>query len=97
MRVFLIAMAVMAAVAAYTPATAAVETCAAAPTALRALAAKAEPDVARKAERNISLGVALCNARNPAEASRKFKLAAKELGTNLETALTPAAQSASAE
>jgi hypothetical protein len=63
------------------------ETCAAAPTKLRTLAASAEADVARKAERNIALGEALCDARNRSEAAKKFNLAAKSLGTELAAVL----------
>lgn len=57
--------------------------CDAAPEKLRAIAANADAAVANKAERNIRLGEALCDARNRAEATRKFKLAAKTLGTDL--------------
>lgn len=63
------------------------ETCAVAPAKLRAMATGAEADVARKAERNIALGEALCDARNRSEAARKFNLAAKTLGTELATVM----------
>lgn len=66
------------------------ETCAVAPTKLRALAVGADADVARKAERNIALGQALCDARNRSEAARKFNLAAKTLGTELAVVMTNA-------
>jgi hypothetical protein len=59
------------------------ETCAVAPVKLRTLAASADADTARKAERNIALGEALCDARNRSEAAKKFNLAAKALGTEL--------------
>lgn len=66
------------------------ETCTVAPVKLRTLAAGATADVARKAERNIALGEALCSARNRSEAAKKFNLAAKSLGTELATVLTAA-------
>ncbi len=59
------------------------QTCAVAPVKLRTLAAGADADTARKAERNIALGEALCDARNRSEAAKKFNLAAKSLGTEL--------------
>ena len=65
------------------PASATAETCAIAPVKLRTLAAAADVDAARKAERNIALGEALCDARNRSEAAKKFNLAAKALGTEL--------------
>jgi hypothetical protein len=64
------------------------EACAVAPVKLRTLAAGATADVARKAERNIALGEALCDARNRSEASKKFNLAAKSLGTELATVMS---------
>jgi hypothetical protein len=63
------------------------QTCAAAPAKLRTLAASADAGVARKAERNIALGEALCDARNRSEAAKKFDLAAKALGTELAAVL----------
>lgn len=84
MRAILLTVAAALSVAAAAPAAAGdAETCAVAPGKLRTLAASAEADVARKAERNISLGEALCDARNRAEAAKKFNLAAKTLGTEL--------------
>ncbi|WP_374388756.1 hypothetical protein [Sandaracinobacter sp.] len=64
------------------------ETCAVAPVKLRTLAASAQPEAARKAERNIALGEALCDARNRSEAAKKFNLAAKSLGTELAAVMT---------
>jgi hypothetical protein len=64
------------------------QTCAVAPVKLRTLAAGADADTARKAERNIALGEALCDARNRSEAAKKFNLAAKSLGTELAAVLT---------
>jgi hypothetical protein len=64
------------------------ETCAVAPVKLRTLAAGTDADTARKAERNIALGEALCDARNRSEAAKKFNLAAKSLGTELATVMT---------
>jgi len=66
------------------------ETCAVAPGKLRTLAAGADAEAARKAERNIALGEALCVARNRSEATKKFNLAAKSLGTELATVMTTA-------
>ncbi len=65
-----------------------VDTCAVAPSKLRAISASAQPDAAKKAERNIALGEALCDARNKSEASKKFNLAAKSLGTELAAVLS---------
>jgi hypothetical protein len=97
MRAFMLTLAAAASVASLgflaAPASAAgnAETCAVAPTKLRALAAGADADAARKAERNIALGEALCDARNRSEAARKFNLAAKSLGTELAAVMTDAA------
>jgi hypothetical protein len=74
------------------PALANAEACAVAPGKLRSIAATAEPEAAKKAERNIALGEALCDARNRSEASKKFNLAAKSLGTDLAAVMTPTAQ-----
>lgn len=63
------------------------ETCAAAPAKLRAMASTQTPDVQKKALRNIDLGQALCDARNRADAAKKFNLAAKAMGTDLATVL----------
>ncbi|MGL6043306.1 MAG: hypothetical protein ACRC1J_05230 [Sandaracinobacteroides sp.] len=71
------------------------ETCAVAPVKLRTLAASASVDAARKAERNIALGEALCDARNRSEAAKKFNLAAQTLGTEL--AAVMATETASAQ
>jgi len=65
------------------PAAASTEACATAPAKLRAMSATAAPDAKAKAARNISLGEALCEARNRSEAAKKFDLAAKALGTDL--------------
>jgi len=54
-----------------------------APNQLRSIAANADATAASRAERNIRLGEALCDARNRSEATRKFNLAAKTLGTDL--------------
>ena len=64
------------------------DTCAVAPVKLRTLAASAQPEAARKAERNIALGEALCDARNRSEAAKKFNLAATSLGTELAVVMT---------
>ena len=62
-----------------------------APAKLRAMTANAQPQAAKKAERNIALGEALCEARNRSEAAKKFNLAAVALGTDLAAVMTPAA------
>jgi hypothetical protein len=84
-----LAVAVSAATFAFSagPAAASAEACAVAPAKLRTLAASAEADAAKKAERNIALGEALCDARNRSEAAKKFNLAAKALGTELATVM----------
>ena len=64
------------------------QTCSVAPVKLRTLAAGADAETARKAERNIALGEALCDARNRSEAAKKFNLAAKSLGTELATVMS---------
>jgi hypothetical protein len=69
------------------PAMASAEACAVAPAKLRGMAATAETDAQRRAVRNIELGEALCEARNRAEAAKKFNLAAKALGTDLATVM----------
>lgn len=84
-------LAVALAAATAAPAFANAETCEAAPAKLRAIAATVDADSAKKAERNIALGEALCDARNRSEASKKFNLAAKSLGTDLASVLTPTA------
>lgn len=63
------------------------EICAAAPGALRTLAASADVAVQRRALRDIALGEQLCEARNRPEAARKFRAAAAVLGTDLQTAM----------
>lgn len=61
--------------------------CDVAPAKLRAMAATADATVQGKAMRNITLGEALCEARNRADAAKKFNLAAKALGTDLATVM----------
>lgn len=63
------------------------EVCAAAPGALRAIAASADASVQRRALRDIRLGEQLCEARNRPEGARKFRAAAAALGTDLQTAM----------
>jgi hypothetical protein len=88
MRAILLTLAVAASVALSAgPAMASAETCTVAPAKLRTLATGAAADAARKAERNIALGEALCDARNRSEAAKKFNLAAKALGTELATVM----------
>ena len=84
-------LAVALAAATAAPAFASAATCEAAPAKLRAIAATADADSAKKAERNIALGEALCDARNRSEATKKFNLAAKSLGTDLASVLTTTA------
>ena len=71
------------------PASAATEICEAAPASLRSLAAMSDANSARKAEGNISVGEALCAARNPTEADKRFRRAARDLGIDLDAALAP--------
>lgn len=71
------------------PASAATEICEAAPASLRSLAAMSDASSARKAEGNISVGEALCAERNPAEADKKFRRAARDLGLDLDAVLAP--------
>ncbi len=87
----LLGLAIAFAAAAATPAFANAEACATAPAKLRAMTANAQPQAAKKAERNIALGEALCEARNRSEAAKKFNLAAVALGTDLAAVMTPAA------
>ena len=87
----LLGLAIAFAAAADTPALANAEACATAPAKLRAMTANAQPQAAKKAERNIALGEALCEARNRSEAAKKFNLAAVALGTDLAAVMTPAA------
>lgn len=85
----LLALAFTIAMAAAMPASAATEMCGAAPASLRSLAAMSDAGSARKAEGNISVGEALCAARNPAEADKKFRRAARDLGFDLDAVLAP--------
>ncbi len=91
MRAILLTLAVAASVSTIAlsagPAMASAEACAVAPGKLRTLALTADADAQKKAERNIALGEALCDARNRSEAAKKFNLAAKSLGTELATVL----------
>ncbi|MCG2839373.1 hypothetical protein L6Q21_00080 [Sandaracinobacter sp. RS1-74] len=73
------------------PAFANAETCDSAPAKLRAIAATSDATAAKKAERNIALGEALCEARNRSEAVKKFNLAAKSLGTDIAAVMSPTA------
>jgi len=66
-----------------TPVAAATIDCTNAPTQLRAAAATAQPDVARKALTTIRTGEALCAGDNRFEAGKKFALAAKALGMDV--------------
>ena len=91
MRTTTLSLAIAATVAAFgfasVPAVASAEACVVAPDKLRSIAANSSADVQRKAERNINLGIALCDARNRSEAASKFDLAAKALGTELATVM----------
>ena len=64
------------------PAAAATADCATMPAQLRAAAATAEPNKARKALANIRTGEALCAADASFEAARKFRVAAATLGVD---------------
>ncbi|QMW22548.1 hypothetical protein [Sandaracinobacteroides saxicola] len=79
------------------PAMASPEACAAAPAALTTLANKATGDAQRIALSNISLGQKLCEADARFEASKKFKVAAKALGTDLAAVMNGTATAAAAE
>ena len=63
--------------------------CTSAPAALRAVAAAAEPDKAKKALRLVTTGERLCAAGGRGEAAKKFAAAAKALDTDM-AALTSA-------
>ena len=69
--------------AAATPAAAASIDCATASGNLRAAAATAQPDTARKALNAIKTGEALCKDDARAEAGKKFAIAARTLGVDL--------------
>ncbi len=71
------------------PAGASTVNCTATPAQLRAAAANATPDQARKALPLVSVGEKICNEGGTFEAGKKFSAAAKALGTDL-AALTPA-------
>lgn len=66
-----------------TPASAAAIDCATASGNLRAAAANAAPDAARKAMTAIRTGEALCKDDARAEAGKKFAVAAKALGVDV--------------
>lgn len=84
MRALLLSLAIVPAMLAAVPAAASdADTCAAAPAKLRAMAGSADEAVRKKVERNVTLGVSLCDARNRSEGVKKFDLAAKALGTDL--------------
>jgi hypothetical protein len=99
-RIFLIAPIAIAVSAAFIgaaagPAAAATtDICATAPTQLRAAAATAQPDVAKKALYNVNVGVQLCDARATFEAKKSFATASKLLGVDFASlsAVTVAAQ-----
>ena len=79
--------------AATAPATAATVECSTMPGQLRAAAATATPDNARKALINVRTGEALCAADASHEGARKFSAAAKILGLDaaqLAASATPA-------
>lgn len=71
------------------------EVCAQAPAALKSLAQSADRDAQRLALRNVQLGEALCDARNRPEAAKKFRAAAEILGTDLQSAMAKATETAS--
>ncbi|MFQ3594835.1 MAG: hypothetical protein SNJ63_01820 [Sphingomonadaceae bacterium] len=95
LKSFLVVPFALAAATLAVPAAASTDVCAAAPAALRALAASADATAQRAALRDIQTGEALCEARNRPEAARKFRSAAKLLGTDLQTAMAGAATTAS--
>lgn len=67
------------------------ERCTTYPAAIRAAAATAEPEAARKALRRVSLGEQLCEARNKSDAAEQFRAAARDLGIDLAQAKAAAA------
>lgn len=69
------------------PAAAQSMACDVAPAKLRAMVPAADASAQSKALRNIALGEALCEARNRADAAKKFNMAAKALGTDLATVM----------
>ena len=73
------------------PAAAAVSACELAPASLRSLAAMSDAASARKAEDHIRFGEMLCTEQKPVEADRRFRLAAKDLGADLDRILQPTA------
>jgi hypothetical protein len=77
------------------PAAASTDVCAHAPAALRGIAATADANAQRLALRDIQTGEALCEARNRPEAAKKFRAAAKALGTDLQTAMAGVTTTAS--
>ena len=84
MRAFILSLAIVPAMLAAVPAAASdADTRAVAPAKLRAMAGTADEAVRKKVERNVAIGVSLCDARNRSEGVKKFDLAAKALGTDL--------------
>ena len=78
-------------VATATPAFAKADNCVTAPAALRAAAAGAAGDVAKRALAQVATGEKLCEAGNDLAASRKFKVAAKLVNVDYTALTTPAA------
>ncbi|WP_426164322.1 hypothetical protein [Sandarakinorhabdus sp. DWP1-3-1] len=77
--------------AAASPAMAAEGTCNTAPAQIRAIAATAQPDQARKALNLVQTGEKLCEAGGRNEAGKKFAAAAKALGTDMAALTTTTA------
>lgn len=96
-RIFLIAPIAIAVSAAFVgaaagPAAAATsDICATAPVQLRAAAATASPDVAKKALYNVNTGVQLCDAKATYEAKKSFATASKLLGVDFASLSTATA------
>jgi hypothetical protein len=92
MRRTLISIALLLSAAQAAPAFAAGdERCTTLPATIRAAAATAEPDAARRALRRVSLGEQLCEARNKSDAAEQFRAAARDLGIDLAQAKAAAA------
>ncbi len=78
--------------AAASPAMAAPATCTIAPAQIRAAAATANPDAARKALLMVATAEKMCEQGGTFDAGKKFAAAAKVLGTDLASLPAPTAQ-----
>ena len=83
MRRTFISIALLLSAAQAAPAFAADDRCTSMPETIRAAAATADPETAKRALRRVSLGEKLCEARNKRDAAAQFKAAARDLGLDL--------------